>query len=92
MSQQSLGPGADASRSVMPNVTIADVVSGLQTTVVGGKSRAADADAADVHRHIERLLLRLDFNSAFSRPAMAPDGAGAGAPARANILKEGGLA
>ncbi|KAJ7631071.1 gamma-tubulin ring complex protein [Roridomyces roridus] len=46
---------ADASKSVLVNASVAN-----HTTVVKGTD--------GVRRHVERLLLRLDFNGAFSKP------------------------
>jgi gamma-tubulin complex component 4 len=89
MSQQPLVAGADASRSVMHNITIADALTGFQTTIIAGKNGKGNDAEGDVRRHIERLLLRLDFNSAFSKPVPS---AGEVLGEGANILKEGGLA
>ena len=41
----------------------------------------------DTRRHIERLLLRLDFSSSFSKPSVKADED----EAKADILKQGGL-
>jgi gamma-tubulin complex component 4 len=89
MSQQPVVAGADASRSVMHNITIADALTGFQTTIIAGKNGKGNDAEGDVRRHIERLLLRLDFNSAFSKPVPS---AGEVLGEGANILKAGGLA
>ncbi|OCB86154.1 hypothetical protein A7U60_g6743 [Sanghuangporus baumii] len=74
----------DASKTVLMNATVANVSSSL----LRGKRKGLERDG-ETRRHIERLLLRLDFNRMFSKPGFGeilP-------PAETlDILKEGGLA
>ena len=62
-SQQPFVANADASRSVLINVSTANI-SGFHTFI---KRRRGGGDG-EVRRHVERLLLRLDFSGEFSRP------------------------
>ncbi|RDB28962.1 Inorganic pyrophosphatase [Hypsizygus marmoreus] len=62
ISQQPFSAAADASKSILMNASMAN-----QTTFNlsrGGKG--LDGGVGEVRRHVERLLLRLDFNGAFS--------------------------
>lgn len=52
---------------------------------VAKTGKATDAGLGDVRRHIERLLLRLDFNGGFSNARKRDK-------MEANILAQGGLA
>lgn len=76
----------------MYNLTAANLTTGLSSTFLRtkGGGKGADADA-EVLRHVERLLLRLDFNGGFSKA----DVGGAeldGDMDGEQILKQGGLA
>ncbi|KAJ7161434.1 gamma-tubulin ring complex protein [Mycena crocata] len=70
--------GADASKSVLMNASIAN-----HTTFNASKLGVKGIDTG-VRRHVERLLLRLDFNGAFSK--------GRRRKRETGILSEGGLA
>lgn len=74
----------DASKSIWMNATIGNVSSSM----VRGKRKGLERDG-ETRRHIERLLLQLDFNRMFSKP-----GFGEILPSvdTLDILKEGGLA
>jgi len=63
VSQQPFVANADASKSVLIDVGAADL-SGFHTFI---KRRRGRGDG-EVRRHVERLLLRLDFSGEFSRP------------------------
>ncbi|KAJ7170023.1 gamma-tubulin ring complex protein [Mycena filopes] len=67
--------GTDASKSVLMNASVAN-----HTTFYASKG----GKGGDVRRHVERLLLRLDFNGAFSKGRRRKRDTG--------ILAEGGLA
>ncbi|KAF8665413.1 hypothetical protein AX16_000432 [Volvariella volvacea WC 439] len=69
--------GGDASKSMALNGSMAH----MTTLNISRAAKNGDGGAADVRRHIERLLLRLDFNGEFSSVGKAPG----------NILAEGGL-
>jgi len=56
-----------------------------QTLTQGPPKNVANAEA-EARRHVERLLLRLDFNGGFSTPKTAPICEG-----DAEILAEGGI-
>lgn len=55
---------ADASKSGMVNSSMANYT----TFNVSRVSKGVDGGMGDVRRHIERLLLRMDFNGRFSKP------------------------
>ncbi|KAI5121320.1 hypothetical protein M0805_003787 [Coniferiporia weirii] len=74
----------DGSKSILMNATAANFSSTLHSSQ-RMKSKRVERDG-ETRRHIERLLLRLDFNRMFSRPRVGSAGEGAG------ILREGGLA
>lgn len=64
--------------------------SGFHTFLGGSHARQSAREwDGETRRHVERLLLRLDFNRMFSRAQMSeshvPDGP------ETNILREGGL-
>ncbi|KZT08538.1 uncharacterized protein LAESUDRAFT_696577 [Laetiporus sulphureus 93-53] len=82
--QQPFSTATDASKSMMYSVSMANA-SGFQTFIrpKRGKHLAGDEE---VRRHVERLLLRLDFNGGFSKPT-----GDAGRDEEGDILKEGGL-
>lgn len=95
MSQQSQMSGADVSRSMMQhNRSVVEALSGFQTTFMAGKNGLRKLDnEGDVRRTMERLLLRMDFNSGFSKPRTSGQtSVPAGAKGGRSILKEGGLA
>ncbi|THV07503.1 gamma-tubulin ring complex protein [Dendrothele bispora CBS 962.96] len=54
---------ADASKSMHMNATIANYT----TFNMSKMAKVIDGDKADVRRHVERLMLRLDFNGGFSK-------------------------
>ncbi|KAG6337070.1 hypothetical protein ID866_2023 [Astraeus odoratus] len=60
----------DASKSVLMNTSFANA-STFQRTFVRGKGFEGDGE---VRRHVEQLLLRLDFNGRFSKPKSALSG------------------
>ncbi|EIN13937.1 hypothetical protein PUNSTDRAFT_58137 [Punctularia strigosozonata HHB-11173 SS5] len=66
-SKQFNNAAPDVSRSVLPNVSMADATTSFGTTFV----RSIDGDGAS-RRHVESLLLRLDFNSGFSKTELHP--------------------
>jgi hypothetical protein len=73
---------------------VADALSGFQTTFIAAKIGGRNlATEGDVRRRVERLLLRLDFNSEFSKPLLAESRSRTASGVHGeNILKEGGLA
>jgi gamma-tubulin complex component 4 len=54
---------ADASKSMHMNATLANHT----TFNMSRMAKAIDGDKVDVRRHVERLMLRLDFNGGFSK-------------------------
>ncbi|KAF5368354.1 hypothetical protein D9758_002227 [Tetrapyrgos nigripes] len=54
---------ADASKSMHMNATLANHT----TFNMSRMAKAIDRDKVDVRRHVERLMLRLDFNGGFSK-------------------------
>jgi gamma-tubulin complex component 4 len=95
--QQAFGAGGDASKSVVYNYSVANITAGLHTTTFlrpptthsTGNTQSKDEDG-DVRRHIERLLLRLDYNGGFSN--YDTGFSGIDRLQREGILKQGGLA
>lgn len=87
--QQPFSAAADASKSMLYNASMA-TTSGFQTFVrmKRGKRLAGDEE---VRRHVERLLLRLDFNGGFSNSKFRRD-AGRANAGNEEILRQGGLA
>ncbi|KAH9947098.1 gamma-tubulin ring complex protein [Amylocystis lapponica] len=85
--QQPLSAATDASKSMMYNASMANT-SGFHTFVrpKRGKRLAGDEE---VRRHVERLLLRLDFNGGFSKSNIG--GYMQGSNDVEDILKQGGL-
>ncbi|KAI0049254.1 hypothetical protein FA95DRAFT_1604512 [Auriscalpium vulgare] len=83
---QPLTARADASKSAVFNSTLNASVFGHTHSIRAKDGRRSDI-AGEVRKHVERLLLRLDFNGEFSRPRKTKSGDIGG-----NILKEGGLA
>ena len=63
-SQQPFTATGDASKM---NASVANA-STLQRTFIRGKGAKGFEGEGEVRRHVERLLLRLDFNGAFSKP------------------------
>ncbi|KZT74942.1 hypothetical protein DAEQUDRAFT_659501 [Daedalea quercina L-15889] len=85
--QQPFSSATEASKSLTQNASMANA-SSFHTFIrpKRGKRLAGDEE---VRRHVERLLLRLDFNGGFSKPTyniMMP------ASGTEEILKQGGLA
>ncbi|THH33408.1 hypothetical protein EUX98_g776 [Antrodiella citrinella] len=74
----------DASKSVLYNMSTASATSGFHT-FIRPKRKRLEGDE-EVRRHIERLLLRLDFNGEFSKQRI-----GRKTRADEDILKQGGL-
>lgn len=76
----------------MYNLSTANLTTGLHTTFLRAKAGGKGAEGdAEVLRHVERLLLRLDFNGGFSKADI--NGAEfEGATDGEQILKQGGLA
>lgn len=66
-SQQPFMATGDASKSILMNASVANA-STLQRTSIRGKGSKGFEGEGEVRRHVERLLLRLDFNGAFSKP------------------------
>ena len=64
ISSQPFTATGDASRSVLMNASIANA-STFQRTFVRGKGFEGEGE---VRRHVEQLLLRLDFAGWFSKP------------------------
>lgn len=85
-SQQPFTAVNDASKSILVNASIASAFS-FHHTFVRPKGAKGLEGAGEVRRHIERLLLRLDFNGWFSKAKLKKDKQSEGE----NILKQGGL-
>ncbi|KAH9937370.1 gamma-tubulin ring complex protein [Fomitopsis serialis] len=85
--QQPLSAVTDASKSMTQNASMANA-SSFRTFLrpKRGKRLAGDEE---VRRHVERLLLRLDFNGGFSKPTR---NVRIPASETEEILKQGGLA
>ncbi|KAJ3563587.1 hypothetical protein NP233_g8848 [Leucocoprinus birnbaumii] len=79
-SQQPFSGGVDASKSILINASIAN-----QSLAQGALKNIGSAEA-EARRHVERLLLRLDFNGEFSTPKSIPIREG-----DEEILVEGGI-
>ncbi|KAK7058442.1 hypothetical protein VNI00_002076 [Paramarasmius palmivorus] len=71
----------DASKSIHMNATMANHT----TFNISRVGKVVDGDRIDVRRHIERLLLRLDFNGGFTKFKWKRAGAGG------DILPQGGV-
>ncbi|KAG1885517.1 gamma-tubulin ring complex protein [Suillus subluteus] len=65
-SQQPFTATGDASKSILMNASVVNAT--LQRTSIRGKGSKGFEGEGEVRRHVERLLLRLDFNGAFSKP------------------------
>ncbi|KAF8528023.1 gamma-tubulin ring complex protein [Hysterangium stoloniferum] len=82
---QPLTAGGDSStRSFVMNATVATFHSQIRTKDATGE---ASEEYEETRRHVERLLLRLDFSGRFSRPRSE-----AGRSSTGDILREGGFA
>ncbi|KAH7930585.1 hypothetical protein BV22DRAFT_1139635 [Leucogyrophana mollusca] len=66
-SQQPFTAAGDASKSILMNASLANA-STFQRTLIRQKGAKGLEGDGEVRRHVERLLLRLDFNGAFSKP------------------------
>ncbi|KAG2156609.1 Spc98 family-domain-containing protein [Suillus bovinus] len=75
-SQQPFMATGDASKSILMNASVANATT-LQRTSIRGKGSKGFEGEGEVRRHVERLLLRLDFNGAFSKPRAAASASGA---------------
>jgi hypothetical protein len=84
-SQQPFTAVNDASKSILVNASIANASSFHHTFIRRKGAKGLEGDG-EVRRHIERLLLRLDFNGGFSKAKLQKD-----RPDEENILKQGGL-
>ncbi|KAI0714984.1 gamma-tubulin ring complex protein [Earliella scabrosa] len=86
---------ADATKSVLYNASAMmgnTTGFGFHTFVRTRRGKRLEGDE-EVRRHVERLLLRLDFNGQFSHPQVRRRGAQEPADAaEQDILKQGGLA
>jgi hypothetical protein len=81
---QPFSAATDASKSILHTVSMANASSFHYTLVQPKGTKGMERDG-DVRRHVERLLLRLDFNGVFSNgKKRGREGV--------EILKEGGLA
>lgn len=81
-SQQTFSGRGDASRSVLSTTLNASLFAQQTSTRLKDKRLEGEGE---VRRHLERLLLRLDFNGEFSKRKVA-------ASNREDILRQGGLA
>ena len=77
ISHQPFSSGTDASKSILINAS-------HTTFNISKGGKGVDGGIGEVRRHVERLLLRLDFNGGFSKSLgkKTKDG---------DILGEGGL-
>ncbi|KAI9068692.1 gamma-tubulin ring complex protein [Trametes sanguinea] len=80
---------ADATKSMLHNTSMANTT-GFHTFVRGKRGKRLEGDE-EVRRHVERLLLRLDFNGEFSNPRKRRRAAQRTTESE-DILKQGGLA
>lgn len=78
----------DASKSMQYNMSSVNA-SGFHTFIRTKRGKRLEGDE-EVRRHVERLLLRLDFNGEFSKQRIARNTRGQGE--EEDILKQGGLA
>lgn len=81
-SQQPFTAATDASKSIVMNASLANYT--LSSFHRGKGGKGVDG-TGEVRRHVERLLLRLDFNGVFSRAKKTSE------DEDVDILKEGGL-
>ncbi|KAI0073125.1 gamma-tubulin ring complex protein [Panus rudis PR-1116 ss-1] len=86
--QQPFSAATDASKSIVYNMSAATTagVTGFQTFIRSKRGKRLEGDE-EVRRHVERLLLRLDFNGEFSKNRVGRTTRRAGG----EILKEVGL-
>ncbi|KAI0639971.1 gamma-tubulin ring complex protein [Trametes polyzona] len=87
---QPFSAAADATKSALLHNTSMANTTGFHTFVRARRGKRLEGDE-EVRRHVERLLLRLDFNGEFSHPRRKRR-AGQGVPESEDILKQGGLA
>ncbi|KAF8078920.1 gamma-tubulin ring complex protein [Lyophyllum atratum] len=80
ISQQPFTAATDASKSILMNGSMAN----LTTFNISRGARGSDGGLGEVRRHVERLLLRLDFNGGFSQRRESKG-------YTTDILAEGGL-
>ncbi|KAH7916487.1 Spc98 family-domain-containing protein [Hygrophoropsis aurantiaca] len=66
-SRQPFTATGDASKSILMNSTFANASTFQRTSIRQRAAKGYEGDG-EVRRHVERLLLRLDFNGAFSKP------------------------
>ena len=86
-SQQPFASANDASKSILYNVSMANA-SSFQHAFVRRKGAKGLEGDGEIRRHVERLLLRLDFNEWFSK---ARTRKGRSATDGGDILRDGGL-
>ncbi|CAL1694103.1 unnamed protein product [Somion occarium] len=86
--QQPFSAAADASKSMVYNMSTASA-SGFHTFIRPKRGKRLEGDE-EVRRHVERLLLRLDFNGEFSKHRISRNSRSK--DAGEEILKEVGLA
>jgi len=84
--QQPFSAATDASKSILYNVSMANS-STFHPLLRPKRGRRLEGDE-EVRRHVERLLLRLDFNGGFSTPKLSLN---VGSNVGEEILKQGGL-
>ncbi|KDQ63214.1 hypothetical protein JAAARDRAFT_371232 [Jaapia argillacea MUCL 33604] len=84
-SRQPFTATADASKSMLFHANGLNV-SGLHATFMRSRGAKGLENDGEARRHVERLLLRLDFNGGFSKT-----GIGRGVMDADDILKQGGL-
>ncbi|PIL31429.1 hypothetical protein GSI_06130 [Ganoderma sinense ZZ0214-1] len=84
---------ADATKSALYNASMTNTTGfGFHTFVRVRRGKRLEGDE-EVRRHVERLLLRLDFNGQFSKPSSRRRGTRqTAAHEQEDILKQGGLA
>jgi gamma-tubulin complex component 4 len=80
IAQQPFSAAADASKSILMNASAANYTA----FNISRSVRGLDGGIGEVRRHIERLLLRLDFNQRFSQRRDSGQ-------AEQNILSAGGI-
>ncbi|KAI8995284.1 gamma-tubulin ring complex protein [Trametes punicea] len=85
----SAAAAADATKSMLHNTSMANTT-GFHTFMRGKRGKRLEGDE-EVRRHVERLLLRLDFNGEFSHPRKRRRPAQRATESE-DILKQGGLA
>ena len=90
---QPFSAAGDATKSALYNASLTNSTGfGFHTFVRVRRGKRLEGDE-EVRRHVERLLLRLDFNGQFSKPSSRRRGTMESAPReQEDILKQGGLA